>query len=136
MQLTYVAFAQLAVKCGSAQSAMKNLSASREYSSSPQHHVELGLGILAVRVSLQVVPNHLLIGDVLPDLPIIQPAHFPPGTHFEARSCSRSCPSTSNHRGESAKRGGERQSHRRRSAGDKGARGEICSGEEDGGCTD
>ena len=48
LQLTYLALAELSFKAGSYQGALKNYAAAREYSSSPQHHLDLGLGILDV----------------------------------------------------------------------------------------
>ncbi|OCF33382.1 hypothetical protein I316_04801 [Kwoniella heveanensis BCC8398] len=62
IRLTYLAFAQLSVKVGNAQSAMKNFGAAREYSTSPQHHVDLGVGIIETLLAFNVpasLPGHI-----------------------------------------------------------------------------
>jgi COP9 signalosome complex subunit 1 len=57
--LTYLALAELSFKAGSYQGALKNYAAAREYSSSPQHHLDLGLGILDVRRSSRFNGHHI-----------------------------------------------------------------------------
>ncbi|WVQ96389.1 hypothetical protein IAU59_003494 [Kwoniella sp. CBS 9459] len=62
IRLTYLSFAQLSVKVGNAQSAMKNYSAAREYSTSPQHHVDLGVGIIETLLAFNApasLPGHI-----------------------------------------------------------------------------
>ncbi|WVF68867.1 hypothetical protein IAT40_003640 [Kwoniella sp. CBS 6097] len=62
IRLTYLAFAQLSVKVGNAQSAMKNYGAAREYSTSPQHHVDLGVGIIETLLAFNApasLPGHI-----------------------------------------------------------------------------
>jgi hypothetical protein len=44
------------VKSGSHVNAMKNYSAAREYSTVPQHHLDLGLGVLDVRLPTITYP--------------------------------------------------------------------------------
>ncbi|WVR08336.1 hypothetical protein IAU60_005389 [Kwoniella sp. DSM 27419] len=62
IRLTYLAFAQLSVKVGDSQSAMKNYGAAREYSTSPQHHVDLGVGIVETLLAFNQpasLPGHI-----------------------------------------------------------------------------
>ncbi|WVO13656.1 hypothetical protein L204_101277 [Cryptococcus depauperatus] len=46
IRLTHLAFAQLATKVGNLDEALKYFAAAREYSSSPQHHIDLGVSII------------------------------------------------------------------------------------------
>ncbi|WRT69387.1 uncharacterized protein IL334_006371 [Kwoniella shivajii] len=62
IRLTYLAFAQLSVKVGNSQAAMKNYSAVREYSTSSQHHVDLGVGIVETLLAFNLpstLPGHI-----------------------------------------------------------------------------
>ncbi|WVW86576.1 hypothetical protein I302_108626 [Kwoniella bestiolae CBS 10118] len=62
IRLTYLAFAQLSVKVGNSASAMKNYGAVREYSTSPQHHVDLGVGIVETLLAFNhpsTLPGHV-----------------------------------------------------------------------------
>ncbi|WWD20026.1 hypothetical protein CI109_104499 [Kwoniella shandongensis] len=62
IRLTYLAFAQLSLKVGSYQGAMKNYAAVREYSTSPQHHVDLGVAILETSIAFNLassLPGHI-----------------------------------------------------------------------------
>ncbi|WWC93127.1 uncharacterized protein L201_008094 [Kwoniella dendrophila CBS 6074] len=62
IRLTYLAFAQLSVKVGNSQAAMKNYGAVREYSTSPQHHVDLGVCIVETLLAFnlpQTLPGHI-----------------------------------------------------------------------------
>ncbi|KAK8849405.1 hypothetical protein IAR55_004737 [Kwoniella newhampshirensis] len=62
IRLTYLALAQLSLRVGDYQKAMKNYAAVREYSTSPQHHVDLGVGILETSIAFnlpQGLPGHI-----------------------------------------------------------------------------
>ncbi|WWD04033.1 hypothetical protein V865_002096 [Kwoniella europaea PYCC6329] len=62
IRLTYLAFAQLSIKVGNSSSAMKNYGAVREYSTSPQHHVDLGVGIVETLLAFNLpatLPGHI-----------------------------------------------------------------------------
>lgn len=84
IQLTYLAFASLSVKSGSHVNAMKNYSAAREYSTVPQHHLDLGLGVLDVSHSTSSFLFTVLIPPI--DLPCVQSAYVASGPHFQTRS--------------------------------------------------
>ncbi|WWC65557.1 uncharacterized protein I303_108175 [Kwoniella dejecticola CBS 10117] len=62
IRLTYLAYAQLSIKVGDSQAAMKNYAAVREYSTSQQHHVDLGVGIVETLLAFnqpQALPGHI-----------------------------------------------------------------------------
>ncbi|WWC73396.1 uncharacterized protein I206_107363 [Kwoniella pini CBS 10737] len=62
IRLTYLAFAQLSVKVGNSQAAMKHFGAVREYSTSSQHHVDLGVGIIETLLAFNqphTLPGHI-----------------------------------------------------------------------------
>ncbi|OWZ44948.1 COP9 signalosome complex subunit 1 [Cryptococcus neoformans c45] len=46
IRLTQLAFAELAFKVGKVREALNYYAATREYSSTPQHHVDLGMGVV------------------------------------------------------------------------------------------
>nr|KIR47016.1 COP9 signalosome complex subunit 1 [Cryptococcus bacillisporus CA1280] len=46
IRLTQLAFAELAFKVGKVREALNSYAATREYSSTPQHHVDLGVGVV------------------------------------------------------------------------------------------
>ena len=46
--MTHLAIAQMAIKRGDPAAALKAYGSAREYSTSPNHHLEQGLGILEV----------------------------------------------------------------------------------------
>ncbi|ORX38038.1 cop9 signalosome complex subunit 1 [Kockovaella imperatae] len=57
IRLTYLATAELAIKAGNFNGAIMNYTASREYSTSPQHHLDLGLGILETSLSFNYLSS-------------------------------------------------------------------------------
>lgn len=54
-KVTHLAIAQMAVKSGDQTAALKAYGNAREYSTSPNHQLEQGLGVLEVSSSIQVL---------------------------------------------------------------------------------
>jgi len=50
--VTHLAIAQMNIKSGNPAGALKAYASAREYSTSPNHHLEQGLGILEVSPTL------------------------------------------------------------------------------------
>ncbi|RSH93652.1 hypothetical protein EHS25_006298 [Saitozyma podzolica] len=62
IRLTYLAFAQLALRTGKVSDALKAYNAARDYCSSPAHHVDIGVGLIETSLAYNQplsLPGHI-----------------------------------------------------------------------------